>query len=73
MMENNQEGQCHRAYIVNLRHVAKIENRTSGIALVMQYGDETVLVSKQYSAEVKKRIKNPSSAVLLRDKKNDDC
>ena len=53
--------QCHRAYIVNLRHVAKVESRNSGIALVMQYGNDTVLVSKQYSAEVKERIKNPST------------
>ena len=53
--------QCHRAYIVNLRHVAKVESRNSGIALVMQYGNDTVLVSKQYTAEVKERIKNPST------------
>ena len=55
--------QCHRAFIVNLRHVAKVESRNSGIALVMQYGDDTVLVSKQYTAEVKERIKNPSTVV----------
>ena len=53
--------QCHRAYIVNLLHVAKVESRNSGIALVMKDIDETVLVSKQYSAEVKERIKNPST------------
>ena len=51
--------QCHRAFIVNLRHVEKVESRNSGIALVMQYGEEAVLVSKQYTAEVKERIKNP--------------
>ena len=51
--------QCHRAFIVNLHHVEKVESRNSGIALVMQYGEETVLVSKQYAAEVKERIKNP--------------
>ena len=55
--------QCHRAFIVNLRHVEKVESRNSGIALVMQYGNDTVLVSKQYSAEVKERIKNPSTIV----------
>ena len=53
--------QCHRAFIVNLRHVEKVESRNSGIALVMQYGNDTVLVSKQYTAEVKERIKNPST------------
>ena len=53
--------QCHRAYIDNLRHVEKVESRNSGIALVMQYGNDIVLVSKQYSAEVKERIKNPST------------
>ena len=51
--------QCHRAFIVNLRHVAKVESRNSGISLAMQYGGDTVFVSKQYSAEVKERIKNP--------------
>lgn len=51
--------QCHRAFIVNLRHVEKVESRNSGIALVMQYGEESVLVSKQYASEVKERIKNP--------------
>lgn len=51
--------QCHRAFIVNLRYVEKVESRNSGIALVMQYGEESVLVSKQYAAEVKERIKNP--------------
>ena len=51
--------QCHRAFVVNLRHVARVESRNSGIALIMQNCDETVLVSKQYTAEVKERIKNP--------------
>ena len=55
--------QCHRAFIVNLRYVAKVESRSSGIALVMRYGDENVLVSKQYTAEVKERIKNPTTGV----------
>ena len=53
--------QCHRAFIVNLKQVARVDSRNSGIALVMQYGNDTVLVSKQYSAEVKERIKNPST------------
>ena len=48
--------QCHRAFIVNLHHVEKVESRNSGIALVMQYGEETVLVSKQYAAEVKEKL-----------------
>ncbi|MGM9698395.1 MAG: LytTR family DNA-binding domain-containing protein [Prevotella sp.] len=51
--------QCHRAFIVNLRHVARVESRNSGISLAMQHGGDTVFVSKQYSAEVKERIKNP--------------
>ena len=53
--------QCHRAFIVNLHHVLKVESRNSGISLIMQYGDEAVLVSKQYAAEVKDRIKNPDN------------
>lgn len=55
--------QCHRAYIVNLQYVVKVENRSSGIALVMRHCAETVLVSKQYSAEVKERIKNPPAVI----------
>ena len=55
--------QCHRAFIVNLRHVEKVESRNSGIALIMQDCSDTVLVSKQYTAEVKERIKNPTSDI----------
>ena len=51
--------QCHRAFVVNLRYVERIESRNSGIALIMQHNNDTVLVSKQYSVEVKERIKNP--------------
>ncbi|MGM9733944.1 MAG: LytTR family DNA-binding domain-containing protein [Prevotella sp.] len=55
--------QCHRAFIVNLRHVEKVESRNSGISLIMQDCSDTVLVSKQYTAEVKERIKNPTSNI----------
>lgn len=51
--------QCHRAFVVNLRYVARVDSRNSGITLVMQYGTDSVFVSKQYAAEVKERIKNP--------------
>ena len=51
--------QCHRAFIVNLKQVDKVEGRSSGIALVMRHIADTVLVSKQYAASVKERIKNP--------------
>lgn len=51
--------QCHRAFIVNLRQVDKVEGRSSGIALVMRHVADNVLVSKQYAASVKERIKNP--------------
>ena len=55
--------QCHRAFIVNLRQVAKVDSRNSGIALVMKNCDDIVLVSKQYTLEVKERIKNPQLSV----------
>lgn len=52
--------QCHRAFIVNLQKVEKVEGRSSGIALLMQHTGDTVLVSKQYAANVKERIKHPA-------------
>ena len=55
--------QCHRAFIVNLRQVARVDSRNSGIALVMKNCDDIVLVSKQYALEVKERIKNPQLSV----------
>lgn len=51
--------QCHRAYVVNLLMVERIESRNSGIALIMAHCGDVVLVSKQYSAEVKEKIQNP--------------
>lgn len=52
--------QCHRAFIVNLRHVEKIDGRNSGMSLVMRPTGDTVLVSRQYAADVKSRIKDAS-------------
>jgi len=51
--------QCHRAYIVNLRHVQSVEGRSSGIGLKLRHCDTIVPVSKSYVNEVKERIKNP--------------
>lgn len=51
--------QCHRAYIVNLRHVQSVEGRSSGIGLKLRNCDTIVPVSKSYVNEVKERIKNP--------------
>ena len=39
--------------------VERIESRNSGIALIMAHCGDVVLVSKQYSAEVKEKIQNP--------------
>lgn len=51
--------QCHRAYIVNLSHVASVESRSSGIGLKLHHCDIVIPVSKSYVNEVKERIKNP--------------
>lgn len=52
--------QCHRAFVVNLHHVQKVEGRSSGIGLLMNHCNDTVPVSKHYVLAVKDRIKNPS-------------
>ena len=52
--------QCHRAYVVNLGHVQKVESRSSGIGLLMNHCRMVVPVSKAYVGEVKERIKNPA-------------
>lgn len=51
--------QCHRAFIVNLDHVEKVEGRSSGIGLQVSHCRESIPVSKGYAVEVKERIKNP--------------
>lgn len=56
---NSEIMQCHRAYIVNLRHVERVEGRSSGIGLKLRHCDTIVPVSKSYVNEVKERIKNP--------------
>lgn len=56
---NTEIMQCHRAYIVNLRHVQSVEGRSSGIGLKLRHCDTIVPVSKSYVNEVKERIKNP--------------
>lgn len=56
---NNEIMQCHRAYIVNLRHVISVEGRSSGIGLKLRHCDTIVPVSKSYVNDVKERIKNP--------------
>lgn len=56
---NSEIMQCHRAYIVNLRHVESVEGRSSGIGLKLRHCDTIVPVSKSYVNDVKERIKNP--------------
>ena len=56
---NSEIMQCHRAYIVNLRHVESVEGRSSGIGLKLRYCGTIVPVSKSYVNDVKERIKNP--------------
>lgn len=56
---NSEIMQCHRAYIVNLRHVESVEGRSSGIGLKIRNCGTIVPVSKSYVNDVKERIKNP--------------
>lgn len=56
---NSEIMQCHRAYIVNLRHVESVEGRSSGIGLKLRHCDTIIPVSKSYANDVKERIKNP--------------
>lgn len=56
---SNEIMQCHRAYIINLRHVENVEGRSSGIGLKLYHCDAIIPVSKNYMHEVKERIKNP--------------
>lgn len=52
--------QCHRAFVVNLRHVERVEGRSSGIGLLLKHCDTVVPVSKGYAGAVKEAIKHPS-------------
>lgn len=52
--------QCHRAFVVNLRHVESVEGRSSGIGLKLRHCSTVVPVSKSYVSDVKDRIKNPT-------------
>lgn len=56
---DNEIMQCHRAYIVNLKHVESVEGRSSGIGLKLHHCATVIPVSKSYVNEVKERIKNP--------------
>lgn len=59
LCENKDIMQCHRAYIVNLRHVESVEGRSSGIGLKLQHCETVIPVSKSYVSSVKEHIKNP--------------
>lgn len=49
---------CHRAYVVNVSHVSKIDTH-GGFTLVMDMDDKSVPVSRTYQQQVKERILNP--------------
>lgn len=59
LCENKDIMQCHRAYLVNLRHVASVEGRSSGIGLKLRHCEAVIPVSKSYVSSVKEHIKNP--------------
>lgn len=51
---------CHRAFIVNLSQVEKVESQNQNMQLLMKGTHSRVPVSKTYLQEVKERIVNPS-------------
>lgn len=51
---------CHRAFVVNLQQVAKVESQNQTLQLLMKGVHLRVPVSKTYLQEVKERIVNPA-------------
>lgn len=52
---------CHRAFIVNLLQVDKVESQNQALQLLMKGTHTRVPVSKTYLQEVKERIVNPAN------------
>ena len=50
---------CHRAYIVNPRHVARVVSRSSGFMVELQPSGALIPVSKTYTAAIRQRLANP--------------
>lgn len=48
--------QCHRAYLVNMQQVKRVEGNSHGFKLLMNDGESEVPVSRSYITEVKRFI-----------------
>lgn len=49
---------CHRAFLVNIRMVVKVDGNSQGYKLNLEYCDEEIPVSRAYAKEVKALIEN---------------
>ena len=49
---------CHRAFLVNVRQVVKVDGNSQGYRLRLEGCEEEVPVSRAYSKEVKRLIEN---------------
>ena len=47
---------CHRAFLVNLRHITKVEGNSQGYRLQLEGCAENVPVSRGYGKEIKERL-----------------
>lgn len=54
---------CHRAFVVNLKHVSKLENRGSSLQLFFKEAHAFVPVSKTYMPIIKERIVDPAPII----------
>lgn len=49
---------CHRAFLVNLRQIEKIENNAGSLQLIMRHCGESIPVSRSNAAQVKEAVRN---------------
>lgn len=49
---------CHRAFLINLRHVSKVNGNSQGYRLSLSGSEEEIPVSRAYSKEVKRLIES---------------
>lgn len=52
---------CHRAFIVNLKHVKSVESRSSGFYLMLHHCEALVPVSKTYQQHIKEWLNHPEA------------
>ena len=49
---------CHRAFLVNLRQIEKIESNAGSLQLIMRHCGESIPVSRSNAAQVKEAVRN---------------